>query len=103
MRISTRTVYGQLTTIYNLFSSGKLEYHPLEDLLGIYHDAIEELDSAKKDLDSMENIDEKDFDDEELDSLIEYIEELENRRDSYWRKMMELFVLDNYFYQYIEW
>ena len=101
MRINKTTVFGQLTIIFDLFCTGKLEDHPMEELFETYNNILEELASAKEDFESWNEY-RKDFDDEELDGLIEYIDELEKRKNYSWRRMMETFVLNKYFYEYVE-
>ena len=93
-----KKTYSQLTFIFEMFRRNQLSpYHPIMSDLIKYDDIIEELFELRDDL---KDTDKNDI--EEIDALNEAIKELDARKKSQWRHMMERFVVNTHYYPYLE-
>ena len=95
---SART-FNQLTQIFKIFQDRKLSpYHPLINELVKYEDILNELAETQDDLQYAKD---KGDMEEEVEDLEEVIQELEGMKMKQWRYMMESFIKDAYYYDYI--
>jgi chemotaxis protein histidine kinase CheA len=95
---SART-FNQLTQIFKIFQDRKLSpHHPLIRALVRYEDIINELAETRDDLQYAKD---KDDMEEEVEDLKEVIQELERMKKKQWSHMMESFIKDAYYYDYI--
>ena len=95
---SART-FNQLTQIFKIFQDRKLSpYHPLISELVKYEDILNELAETQDDLQYAKD---KGDMEEEVEDLEEVIQELKGMKMKQWRYMMESFIKDAYYYDYI--
>ena len=98
MNTKTKT-YHQLTDIFEIFKTRKLSpYHPLIAELVKYEDILDEIAETQDDLQYAKD---KGDMEEEVEDLEEVIQELEGMKMKQWRYMMESFIKDAYYYDYI--
>ena len=89
--------YDQLTLIFERFRQRALSaYHPIISDLVKYEDILDELSEMREDL---EYADPDDI--EERQAIVEEISTIDKRRLKQWQYMMERFVVDAHYYDFI--
>ena len=89
--------YDQLTLIFERFRRRELSaYHPIISDLVKYEDILDELSEMREDLSYAD-----DDDEDEKAALIEEISAIDKRRLRQWQYMMERFVVDAHYYDFI--
>ena len=89
--------YDQLTIIFERFRLRKLSaYHPIMSDLVKYEDILDELSEMREDFKYTE-----DDDIEERTAIAEEISTIDKRRLRQWQHMMERFVVDTHYHDYI--
>ena len=94
--MKTKT-YDQLTLIFERFRRRELSaYHPIISDLVKYEDILDELSEMREDLEYVD-----DDDEDEKSALIEEISAIDKRRLRQWQHMMERFVVDAHYHDFI--
>jgi len=103
MVINQRT-YRQLTSVFEAFQENRLSPHPLWRDLERYSEILAELAESVEDLEYARSKNKETAGDfqEEVDDMVEVVEELEQMKLKQWKHLMESFVVNVHYHQYLE-